>query len=126
MDSVARMSKLEIQEFMNRSESETDDSNRCRTIIGQLLNDREENLYLQFGEGKILILTTLDNKMILSKRNGQGVIGKKGPISEGDNYTPSGSDVVMKFSNIESLRVFKDGINDIESQMLSSLKYNPQ
>lgn len=118
MNSSPRISNQEIKEFMNRSDSETDDSKRCRGIIGQLINDKESDLYLEFGDGNILVLTAEDNKLILSKQNGKGVIGKKGSISDGDTYTPSGSDVVMKFKNIESLLILKDAIRDIETSIL--------
>ncbi len=79
---------------------------------------REQDLYLEFGDGNILVLTSDDNKIILSRKNGQGEIGKKGPIKEGHEYIPSDNDVVMKFKNIESLLVLKTAIESLEEAFL--------
>lgn len=76
---------------------------------------KDQDLYLEFGDGNILVLTTEDNKIILSKKHGQGEIGKEGPIEQGDEYYPSDNDVVMKFKNIESLLVLKEAIESIEN-----------
>lgn len=82
----------------------------------------KQDLYLEFGDGNILVLTSEDNKIILSRKNGQGEIGKKGPIKQGDDYVPSGNDVVMKFKNIESLLVLKAAIEDIEEEFKNKLE----
>jgi hypothetical protein len=78
----------------------------------ELEAERERDLYLEFGKGNILVLTTEDNKVILSRRNGTGVIGDKGPIEDGDDYTPGANDVVMKFTGSKSASVLAEAISD--------------
>jgi hypothetical protein len=79
---------------------------------------KNENLYLEFGDGKIACFTSVDNKLILSKRHGTGVIGQPAlSVRVGDVFFPSGNDVVMKFKNIESLLVVKKSIEEIEEHL---------
>lgn len=81
-------------------------------------NITEADLYVEFGDGNVAVLTTEDNKLILSKRLGTGKIGDKNPkVKEGDTFHPTANDIVLKFKNIESLRVVKDAIEDIEEQL---------
>jgi hypothetical protein len=78
----------------------------------ELEAERERDLYLEFGKGDILVLTTEDDKVILSRRNGTGVIGDKGLIEDGDYYTPQANDIVMKFTGSKSASVLAEAISD--------------
>lgn len=76
---------------------------------------REKDLLVKCGDGNVLVLTTQDHRLILSRQHGTGVIGEKGPIKDGETYTPSLDDVVLDFKNVESLRVVKDAIDDLHA-----------
>lgn len=78
----------------------------------------EKDLYFEFGNGNILILTTESKKIIFSKQNGQGEIGEMGPFGTGDEYSPTLDDAVLKFNNLESLLVLKKAVCDIEEAFL--------
>ncbi len=83
----------------------------------RLREERQGDLYAEFGDGKILVLVTDDAKLIFAKQHGTGTIGGKGPLKEGDVYRPSKNDIVFKFKNLESLLVVKEGIEDIEQAL---------
>ena len=79
---------------------------------------RDSDLYVECGDGNISVMTTEDNKLILSKQLGMGKIGAKNPlVNEHAIYYPSANDIVIKFKNIESLLVVKDAITDIEQAL---------
>jgi len=67
--------------------------------LAKVKETRNSDLYVEFGDGKISVMTTEDNKLILSKQLGVGEIGKK------------------NIKNIESLMVVKDAIEDIEQAL---------
>lgn len=87
---------------------------QLQTQINELEIKRKDGLSVEFGDGKILVFTTTDKTLIFSKRYGTGKVGEIGPLNKGDLIFPSEDDIVMKFKNIESLKVVKDAIEDIE------------
>ena len=91
---------------------------QLQTKITELEKNRDSDLYVEFGDGKVSVATTKDNKIILSKQLGMGKIGQQNPIlNKGNMYTPSNNDIVLKFKNIESLQVVKNTIEDIEQNL---------
>ncbi len=62
---------------------------------------------LQFGQGKILIQRDMDGKKVCLLDS--GVEDRLG--SKHENFPESESDVILEFSNLESLRGLADNLN---------------
>ena len=94
------------------------DLDKAKAENEKLKEQRDSDLYVEFGKGNVSVMTTVDNDIILSKRLGTGVVGEKNPeCVPGTSFVCQENDIRLKFKNLDSLKVVKKAVEDIEQAL---------